>query len=399
MSAQEHDSAPQIFWTFLKLGCTSFGGPLAHIGFFRTEFVERQRWISDRDYADLVALAQFLPGPGSSQIGMGLGLLRGGYSGMLAAWLGFTLPSALLMVAFALGLAEAGLLEGASWIVGIKAAVVAIVAQAVIGMARSLCPDRTRATLAVAAMAVALLLPGALAQVSAIIAAGVIGFFLPRFPGSESTEDSSKLSIAVPRTVSNLCLALFFAFLIGLPLLLQTTQSDVLTVFDAFYRAGALVFGGGHVVLPLLQGELVEPGLVGKDAFIAGYAGAQIVPGPMFTIASHLGALTSIGPGGLTGAALATLAIFLPSALLMLGALPYWADLSSNQSARGVMSAVSAAVVGLLGAAFFDPVMREGVVDAPTYLIAAVVYVCLTLWKLPVWGIVPLAGVISAFVL
>lgn len=396
MPTPERDTFLGILWIFFKLGCTSFGGPVAHIGFFRTEFVERRQWIGDRDYADLVALAQFLPGPASSQVGMGLGLLRGGVVGMTAAWLGFTLPSAVLMAAFALGFDQAGLLDKASWIIGVKAAVVAIVAQALVGMARSLAPDAPRTTLAVAAMAVALLLPGAWAQVATIALAAVIGFVVPNFPGANAPKADPKLKISVSKPMALLCLTVFFTLLIALPLALKAINNDSLDLFDAFYRAGALVFGGGHVVLPLLQGELVEPGLVAKDTFIAGYAGAQIIPGPMFTIATHLGALAEVGPGGLAGAALATIAIFLPSALLMLGAMPYWTTLSTNQSARGALTAVAAAVVGLLGAAFFDPVMKEGLGDAIGFIFAAAVYVCLSFWKLPVWAVVPAAGLLSA---
>lgn len=387
-----------LFSIFFKLGCTSFGGPVAHIAIFRTIFVERKAWLSDRDYADLVALSQFLPGPASSQVGMGLGLMRGGVAGMAAAWLGFTLPSAILMAAFALGMNELGLLEGASWVAGVKAAVVAVVAQALFGMARSLAPDAPRATLAFGGLAVALLAPVAWAQILAIALAGLIGLAVPTIAGLRD-DTASALKIDVPRWLSVTCLVAFFLLLFGLPVLSATAPEGALGLFDAFYRAGALVFGGGHVVLPLLQGELVEPGLVSRDAFLAGYGGAQVVPGPMFSIASHLGAIADIGPGGIPGAVLATIAIFLPGALLIVGGLPFWAGLTGNPRARGAVTAVSAAVVGLLAAALYDPVFIEGIQDAPALVLAAAALIAMTKWKAPVWIVIPAAGLIGALVL
>lgn len=390
----EGRSPAALFLIFLKLGLTSFGGPVAHIGIFRTVFVERRGWLSDRDYTDLVALAQFLPGPASSQVGMGLGLMRGGFAGMAAAWLGFTLPSAVLMAAFALGLDGLGLLEGAAWILGVKAAVVAVVVQALLGMMKSLTPDAPRATLALAGLAAALLIPGAWSQVAAIAAAALIGMVWLRDDGKDTG-----LSVPVSKTVAVFSLGVFFFLLVALPLIVLATGSGTLDLIDAFYRAGALVFGGGHVVLPLLQGELVEPGLVAPDAFLAGYAGAQIVPGPMFTIASHLGALSGIGPSGIAGAALATVAIFLPSALLMLGALPFWAGLSRSPKARAALAGAGAAVVGLLGAALYDPVFLQGVTDARSVVLAVAAYLALSVWKAPVWTVIPAAGLIGAVLL
>lgn len=387
-----------LFLTFLKLGCTSFGGPVAHIGIFRTEFVERRAWLTDRDYADLVALAQFLPGPASSQVGMGLGLMRGGLAGMLAAWLGFTLPSVILMLAFALGLDRLGLLDGAAWMTGVKAAVAAVVLQALIGMARSLTPDAARVTLAGATMAAVLLLPIGWAQPAAIAAAAMIGLAMPGvFGGSGSPDGGSQgLSVPVSRPTAWISLGLFAALLIGLPLAALALPGGTVALFDAFYRAGALVFGGGHVVLPLLQGELVDPGLLDRDAFLAGYGGAQVVPGPMFTIATHLGALADIGPGNVPGGLIATAAIFLPGALLMLGALPFWAQLSTNRTARAILGAVGAAVVGLLAAALYDPVFQQGIPDATALVLAAAAYIALAHWKAPVWAVIPAAGLIGA---
>lgn len=394
----DRDGPAALFLIFLRLGLTSFGGPVAHIGIFRTAFVEQRRWLSDKAYGELVALCQFLPGPASSQVGMGLGLMRGGLPGMAAAWLGFTLPSALLLAGFAMGLAGFGLLDDAPWIAGIKAAVVAVVVQALAGMAKSLTPDAPRASITGLALAVALLLPGGWAQIGAIAAAGVIGLIAPNRVGG-AAESAGGLSIEVPQRLSWICLAAFFGLLIALPLAATLDPRGTIAAIDAFYRAGALVFGGGHVVLPLLEGELVDPGLIDRDAFLAGYAGAQVVPGPMFTIAAHLGALAEIGPGGVLGAAIATIAIFLPSALLMLGALPHWTKLSKNLRSRGALAAANAAVVGLLGAALYDPVFTQGIGGAPTLVLAVTCYIALSYWKAPVWAVVPIAGAIGALLL
>lgn len=398
MSDQTRLGPLALFSIFLKLGCTSFGGPVVHIAIFRTVFVERKAWLNDRDYTDLVALSQFLPGPASSQVGMCLGLLRGGPIGMLAAWLGFTLPSAVLMTGFAMGMNAFGLLEGASWITGVKAAVVAVVAQALFGMAKNLTPDAPRATLALGGLATALLTPVAWGQLTAITMAGLIGFIYPAIAGPKDNAEST-LKIDLPRWLSVSCLAAFFILLFGLPVLSSTLQDGALGLFDAFYRAGALVFGGGHVVLPLLQGELVEPNLVSRDAFLAGYGGAQVVPGPMFSIASHLGAIANLGPGGIAGAALATAAIFLPGALLILGGLPFWADLTRSRRARGAVTAVGAAVVGLLAAALYDPVFVVGIRNAPSLVLAAAALIAMTKWKAPVWIVIPAAGLVGAVAL
>lgn len=395
----DKESPLRLFLIFLRLGLTSFGGPVAHIGIFRSSFVERHRWLTDRDYADLVALAQFLPGPASSQVGMGLGLMRGGIPGMAAAWLGFTLPSALLMCGMALGLDQMDLLQDSSWITGVKAAVVAVVVQALIGMMKNLSPDAPRASLAALALSAVVLIPGPWTQVAAIAVAALIGALVLKGDGQAT---DLKVRISLPIAITSLIL--FFALLLLLPVLAIGSGDGWLALFDAFYRSGALVFGGGHVVLPLLQRELVDPGIVSPDAFLSGYAGAQIVPGPMFSIASHLGALTSVGPNdnepsGIAGAALATIAIFLPSALLMLGALPFWASLSRNGRARAALSGAAAAVVGLLGAALYDPVFVLGVTDARTLVLAVTAYLALAVWKLPVWAVIPAAGVVGAFLL
>ncbi len=390
--ARQRHSALEVFRVFLGLGLTSFGGPVAHLGYFREAFVVRRQWLDERAYADLVALCQFLPGPASSQVGMGIGLMRAGYAGMAAAWLGFTLPSAVAMVAFAYALVGFGIEDGAGWIAGLKAAAVAVVAHAVLGMAHSLAPDRERASLAVLGLAIALLVPGPLGQAGAIVAAGVVGFVWLRGVGVDAAE-ADGFSVPVGRGVANVALAVFAAMLVGLPLLAQFGGAWAL--FDSFYRAGALVFGGGHVVLPMLEAELVPGGLVTRDVFLAGYGAAQAVPGPLFTFAGFLGTVAN----GLPGAVLALLAIFLPSALLILGGLPYWQLLRASPQARRLLAGINAGVVGLLAAALYDPVFTAGITSPLTLVLAAIAFVLLASWKAPAWLVVIAAGLAGAVML
>jgi chromate transporter len=390
-------SAWEVFRVFLGLGFTSFGGPIAHLGYFREAFVVRHKWISDSAYADLVALCQFTPGPASSKVGMAIGLMRAGYSGMLAAWVAFTLPSAIIMVGFAYG---AGTLEeaaGTGWILGLKAAAVAVVANAVLGMAQSLTPDRERATIAVLGMIGAMLIPFAVGQVLVIVLGGLIGLAWLRLPAGPAEEDDS-LKVAVgPRTASAFLL-IFFALLVALPLLAAATGDGTLRLIDSFYRAGSLVFGGGHVVLPLLQAEVVETGMVGRDAFLAGYGAAQAIPGPLFTFAAYLGVVMAESPNGLIGAAIALVAIFVPAALLVLGTLPFWDRLRAAPLARRFFAGVNAAVVGLLAAALYDPVFTEGVTSPTTMAIAAASFVALAGWNMPAWAVVIAAGIMGFLV-
>src|SRR5262245_22980402 len=355
-------SAVEVFKVFLKLGLTSFGGPIAHLGYFRTEFVERRRWLDEKSYADLVALGQFLPGPASSEVGIAIGALRAGYAGALAAWLGFTLPSAVAMVFFAYSVAVLGDAAGGGWLHGLKVVAVAVVAQAVFGMMRSLAPDRERATLAAAAAAVVLLVPNAWAQIGAIALGAVAGMMML----GEGTEPGSHVTLRprVSRAAGALMLLAFLALLIGLPLLAATTASQALKLADSFFRAGALVFGGGHVVLPLLQAEVVPPGWVTNDAFLAGYGAAQAVPGPLFTFAAYLGAVMGPAPNGWLGAAICLVAVFLPAFLLTLGALPFWDTLRRQPAAQAALKGVNAAVVGLLLAALYHPVWTSGITSA-----------------------------------
>jgi len=386
---------PEVLAVFLKLGLTSFGGPVAHLGYFHTEFVERRRWLDERSYVDLVALCQFLPGPASSQVGIGTGLLRAGVPGALAAWAGFTLPSALAMVLFAYGLGTLQGVLGTGWLHGLKIAAVAVVAQAVWGMARTLCPDRPRATLAVLAAVVVLLVPTAWGQVGAIAAGGIIGLVALR---DGSAAAGSALHVPIGKKFALACLVLFFALLGGLPLLAAAVHSQPLALFDSFYRSGSLVFGGGHVVLPLLQAEVVPPGWVSNNDFLAGYGAAQAVPGPLFTFAAYLGAVMKTQPSGWLGAMLCLVAVFLPSFLLVFGALPFWAALRGEPRAQAALRGINAAVVGLLLAALYRPVWISAIMAPVDFALAIVAFLALALWKTPPWLVVVLAAVAGGLI-
>ncbi len=374
-----------IFLVFLRLGLTSFGGPIAHLGYFRDEFVQRRRWLDERSYADLVALCQFLPGPASSQVGLAIGLLRGGYRGSLAAWAGFTLPSAIALTLFALGIATWGDALPDGVLQGLKIVAVAVVAQAVWGMARTLCTDAPRIAIALAAASTVLLLPFIWSQVAVIATAGLIGLIVFR---PVSTEAHVALPVAVKRQAALTALALFFALLMLLPLLASGTDNPLLALLDAFYRAGALVFGGGHVVLPLLQAEVVQPGWVDRDTFLAGYGAAQAVPGPLFTFAAFLGASMNESPSGLLGAAVCLVAVFVPSFLLVIGVLPFWERLRSNRRMQAALAAINAAVAGLLMAALYDPVWTSGIKAPEHFVLALLALAALMYWKLPPWLVV-----------
>jgi chromate transporter len=386
-------TAAEVFRAFLKLGLTSFGGPIAHLGYFRTEFVERRRWLDERSYADLMALAQFLPGPASSQVGIAIGQLRAGYGGALAAWLAFTMPSAIALVLFAYGIAALGDGAGGGWLHGLKVVAVAVVAQAVLGMMRTLAPDRVRATLAVLAAAVVPLVPGAWAQIAAIGLGGIAGMLILR---REAVPGHDGLPLSVSRTAGVLMLLAFFALLVGLPLLAAAVPDQSIRLVDAFYRAGSLVFGGGHVVLPLLQAEVVPPGWVGNDSFLAGYGAAQAVPGPLFTFAAYLGAVMGPQPNGCLGASICLVAIFLPSFLLMIGALPFWDALRSQPLAQSALAGVNASVVGLLLAALYHPVWTSGITSARDFALAALAFLLLFMWQVPPWIVVLLSAAAGA---
>jgi chromate transporter len=382
-------TAGEVFRTFLKLGVTSFGGPVAHLGYFRSEIVERRRWLDERTYADLVGLGQFLPGPASSEVGIAIGQLRAGYAGALAAWLGFTLPSVVALVLFAYGVAALGDAAGSGWLHGLKVVAVAVVALAVLGMMRTLAPDRARATLAVAAGAIVLLVPSAWAQIAAIALGAAVGVALLR---EDAPQVHAALPLSVSRTAGALMLAAFFVLLVGLPLLAAAVPGQTLRLVDSFYRAGSLVFGGGHVVLPLLQAEVVPPGWVSNEAFLAGYGAAQAVPGPLFTFAAYLGAVMGPHPNGWLGAAICLVAVFLPSFLLTLGALPFWDALRRQPVAQAALKGVNAAVVGLLLAALYHPVWTSGIANAGDFALAIAGFLLLYMWQVPPWVVVLLSA-------
>ncbi|HEY2859511.1 MAG TPA: chromate efflux transporter [Terracidiphilus sp.] len=386
MSQKKHPgNASEVFAAFLKLGLTSFGGPVAHIGYFREEFVKRRKWFDERTYADVVALCQFLPGPASSQVGMAIGLSRAGYLGALAAWTAFTLPSALAMMLFAYGLIRYGNILGQGWLQGLKAAAVAVVAVAVLGMARSLTPDRERATIAVTAAVVALAIPAAWGQIGAILFGGIAGLIFLR---ASTTNGHVSLPLSVTRPQAIVALVLFFVLLIGLPILAVGTSNHTIRLLDAFYRAGSLVFGGGHVVLPLLQAAVVPPGWVDNDTFLAGYGAAQAVPGPLFTFAAYLGTVMQPSPNGVVGAILCLTAIFLSSFLLIVGALPFWEALRRRDLAQSALRGVNAAVVGVLLAALYNPVWTAGILTAKDFALAIIAFLFLFMWQAAPWLVV-----------
>ena len=387
-------SALEVLLVFLRLGVTSFGGPIAHLGYFRDELVVRRRWIDEAGYGDLVALCQFLPGPASSHVAFALGILRGhGFLGGLAAWVGFTVPSALALVAFALGAASftGPLAEGL--LHGLKLVAVAVVAQAVWGMAQSLTPDRTRAAIALAAIAIVTFIGGSFGQIGAIGAGALAGLWLCRGPGPALT---GQLRFPVTRRQGAVLLLLFAALLFIPPLAAAQTGNQGVALFDAFYRSGALVFGGGHVVLPLLQSEVVAPGWVTNADFLAGYGLAQAVPGPLFTFAAYLGAVAGPEPHGFAGAAIALVAIFLPGLLLVYGMLPFWDELRSRSLTQAAMRGANAAVVGILGAALYDPVWTSAVLTPRDFALALAGFLLLTVWKARPWIVVALLALAGA---
>ena len=379
----------EVFLVFLRLGLTSFGGPVAHIGYFRQEFVTRRAWLDERGFADLVALCQFLPGPASSQIGIAVGLLRAGLAGSLAAWLGFTVPSAIALTLFAYGVAALGEAAGAAPLHGLKIVAVAVVAQAVWNMARSLAPDRPRATLAVLAAALVLALPSTAGQLGAILLGALAGSLLL---GGASEEALSPLPVPIGRRTGVALLVAFFLLLIALPWAAAASGNHALALIDSFYRSGALVFGGGHVVLPLLQASVVPPGWIGNDAFLAGYGAAQAVPGPLFTFAAYLGAAMTPAPTGWEGALLCLGAIFLPSFLLVLGGLPFWDALRRQRTAQAALKGVNAAVVGLLLAALYRPVWTSAILAPEDFVLALGAFLLLAFWKAPPWLVVILGA-------
>lgn len=378
----------EVFRTFLSLGLTSFGGPVAHLGYFRTALVERRQWLTDSTYADLVALCQFLPGPASSQVGMAVGYARAGYAGAAAAFIAFTAPSALVMLVIAYGAMAAPMEAAAPLLHGLKLAAVAVVAQAVMAMARNLTPDLPRQSIAVAAASAALILPGALAQIGVILLGAMAGL---RWSDATAPLGPDAALPAPSRRAGAGFLLAFFVALAALPLAALATGDPLLAALDVFYRAGALVFGGGHVVLPMLEAGLV-PKEMSKDIFLAGYGAAQALPGPLFALAAFLGAAMKVAPDPALGGLIALLAIFLPAALLVFGGLPFWAMLRGMPKARRALAGVNAAVVGLLIAALYDPVFIAGVGSPPDLALVLVGLLLLEGWKMPPWLIVAVSA-------
>jgi chromate transporter len=387
---EQRGSPLEVLRIFLRLGLTSFGGPVAHLGYYRAEFVERRGWLDEPAFADIVALCQFLPGPASSQVGMSIGILRAGLPGAFAAWLGFTMPSAAAMIVFGYGVTRFGNLSGAAWLHGLKIVAVAVVAQAVWGMARGLCPDRKRGSVAVAAALLVLAVPSAAGQVGAIAAGGLIGWGL--LSDGSAARPGAPLAVHLPRSWSIAAAILFFALLIGLPLLAAAVPVQPIKLLDSFYRSGALVFGGGHVVLPLLQAAVVPPGWVSNDSFLAGYGAAQAVPGPLFTFSAYLGTVAGPAPNGWLGGLLCLAAIFLPSFLLLVGALPFWDSLRRRPAVQAGLRGVNAAVVGLLLAALYRPVWVSAIFGPADFALGVLAFLLLALWAVPPWLVVILGA-------
>jgi chromate transporter len=387
---QERGSFLEVLRVSTRLGLTSFGGPIAHLGYFHEEYVKNRKWIDEQSYADLVALCQFLPGPASSQVSIAIGILRARFLGGIAAWIGFTLPSALALIAFGLGIGAFAGASDAGWLHGLKVVAVAVVAQAVWGMARSLCPDRERATIAILAAIVTLAWPSAVGQLSSIVIAALTGAVI--FPGQTSSSSAS-MRFPIAKKTGIAAWIIFFVLLVGLPLYRQMAPSHALEVFDSFFRVGSLVFGGGHVVLPLLQTEVVAPGWVTNEQFVAGYGATQAVPGPLFTFSAYLGAVMSSEPNGWTGAFLALVAIFLPSFLLVIGALPFWDLLRSVRMFQSALKGINAAVVGLLLAALYNPVWTSAIYSPADFALGLIAFALLMFWKFPPWLVVVLTAV------
>lgn len=383
----------EVLLVFFRLGLTSFGGPVAHLGYFHDEFVKKRAWINEHAYADLVALCQFLPGPASSQVGMAIGLSRAGIWGAFLAWVGFTLPSAIILVLFGLGLSHFDIGEHQHWLHGLKVVAVAVVAQAILGMGKKLCPDKERLTIAIISSVIVLFFSSAFIQISVLIIAGLFGSLflkptkeLPHVPMQGNLRPS----------VSSVLLLLFVSILILLPVLRAMYPIQALKLFDSFYRSGALVFGGGHVVLPLLQAEVVPTGWVTNDLFMAGYGMTQAVPGPLFTFSAYLGAVSAPVPNAWLGALICLVGVFLPSFLLVIGTMPFWEKLRSLPKIRQSMLGINAAVVGILLAAFYNPVWTSAIFSSKDFALAAVGFLLLEFWKLPSWAVV-LASIAASF--
>ena len=384
----------EVLAIFTRLGLTSFGGPVAHLGYFREEIVVRRKWVDERTYGDLLGLCQFLPGPASSQVGISLGIMRAGLLGGLMAWIGFTLPSAIILTLFAYWTSVLRTAIASGILHGLMVVAVAVVAQAVWGMARTHCSDRSCATIAILAAIATLVLPAGIVQVAIIATAGLVGWFLFRHSDITTVQTSAVLRSVIPRSLAFTCLAIFTALLV-LFLLPNLFNQHAIVLFASFYRSGALVFGGGHVVLPLLQAAVVLPGWVTETQFLTGYSAAQAVPGPLFSFSAYLGAIEYPSPNGWSGAIIALLGIYLPSFLLLIGILPFWSSLRNQSSFQAALRGINAAVVGLLLAALYQPVWTSTIKNAYDFLFALVAFGLLVIWKLPPWLVVLLAALVG----
>lgn len=384
----------EVFIVFLRLGLTSFGGPIAHISYFHEEFVKRRKWLTDQTYADLVSLCQFLPGPASSQVGIAIGLSRAGYLGALLAWVGFTLPSASILVLFGLGISRFSI--SANYLHALKIVAVAVVAQAIWAMALKLCPDKKRISIAIIAACIMLLFPTELTQILVIFGGGLFGIFFLKLK-DESLPTSFK--IPVSKLSGSIFISIFLCILFLLPFLVQITELDSTKLFDSFFRAGSLVFGGGHVVLPLLEAEVVQTGWVSKDLFMTGYGAAQAIPGPLFSISAYIGAVSNLNPSGWIGACLCLVAAFLPAFLLIVGILPFWEQIRKHKQIRFAMFGINAAVVGLLIAAFYNPVWTSAVFNTKDFALTLICILLLVFWEIPAWLVVGISVLVGGLLL
>ncbi|WP_068673902.1 chromate efflux transporter [Oceanobacillus sp. Castelsardo] len=370
----------EILWTSIKLGLTSFGGPVAHLGYFKEEYVDKKKWLNDKLYADIIALCQFLPGPASSQVGIAIGMLRGGLLGGIASWFGFTIPSVIVLIVFAL-LFQTFTLGDANFISSLKIVAVAVVAHAILGMSRKLTPDKPRIAMALAALFILLIFPSAWMQIAVIIGAAILGYFMFT---KEAQSKLQPIKVTITKTQGIISFSILMILLIGLPILSQFTTNTYVNIFDMFFRVGAIVFGGGHVVLPLMEQQVVPTGLLTSSEFLAGYGMANAVPGPLFTFSSYIGTMIS----GVLGGIIATIAMFLPSFLLVVAALPFLGELRSRPGFQGILAGVNASVVGILLAAFYDPVFTSGIQNGMDFALAAILFALLSFWKKPAWMIV-----------
>ncbi|PJZ84846.1 chromate efflux transporter [Leptospira harrisiae] len=384
----------EVFFTALKLGCTSFGGPIAHLSYFHDEYVTKKKWISAHAYADLVALCQFLPGPASSQVGMAIGLSRAGLLGSILSWIGFTLPSAIILILLGLGISTLDVTKHAHWLHGLKVVAVAVVAQAILGMGKKLCPDKERITIAIVTSVILLFFSSAALQILILLVSGIFGIFFLKSSSDLPHESLHKGN----KTIGYILLVLFFLLLFFLPFLREIVPNQTIKLFDSFYRAGALVFGGGHVVLPLLQAEVVPSGWVNNDLFLAGYGISNAIPGPLFAFSGYLGAVSNVEPNGWLGAIICLVAAFLPSFLLIVGVLPFWEKLRSNSNIRKSMLGINAAVVGILLTALYQPVWTNAIFSPKDFALVITGFLFLEFWKTPSWIVVLATVLISFFI-